>query len=122
MFTDSKETELFLIEDNPGLGKSTAPLAAALYQSIGYAVLEPGMDVLKSIEEKFDTVLKAKFPQRGDEESVIREMKDVFLHRLTHVFQKCEALILKKGISLLYNMKTMIAQHSIRLTDHSWGN
>lgn len=119
------------------MGKSTAPLAAASYQSIGYAVLEPGsyyrvfyqlidsnlgMDVLKSIEEKFDTVLKAKFPERGDEESVIREMKDVFLHRLTHVFQKCEALILKKGISLLYNMKTMIAQHSIRLTDHSWGN
>jgi len=40
MFTDSKETELFLIEDNLGLGKSTAPLAAASYQSIGYAVLE----------------------------------------------------------------------------------
>jgi len=46
MFTDSKETELLLIEDNPRLGKSTAPLAAASYQSIGYAVLETGSCIL----------------------------------------------------------------------------
>lgn len=102
------------------MGKSTAPLAAASSEGIGYTVLQPGieflaslfnmikfkgMDVLASIAKKTDEVLNAKFPKGGEEESVIREMKDVFLHGLTHVFQKCEALISKQGSSLLYNAK-----------------
>src|SRR5579885_1052371 len=43
------------------------------------------MGVLASIEGKLNKVLKAKF-----------------LHGLTHVFQKCEELILKQKLSILY--------------------
>ena len=60
------------------------------------------MDVFVSIAKKVVEVLQLKFPEGGEEESVILEMKDVFLHGFIHVFQKCEALISNKGNSLLY--------------------
>ena len=60
------------------------------------------MGVLASIEGKLNKVLKAKFPNGGEEESIIQEMRNVFLHGLTHVFQKCEELILKQKLSILY--------------------
>lgn len=52
--TNSKETELLIIADNPvnlpffltlkkGLGKTTAPYAFAIHEGIGYVVLEAGM-------------------------------------------------------------------------------
>jgi hypothetical protein len=60
------------------------------------------MGVLAPIANKVETVLKAKFPEGGEEELVVEEMKAVFLHGLTHIFRKCESLISKDGTSLLY--------------------
>lgn len=57
------------------------------------------------LKKKAAVVLKAKFPEGAEEADVIREMKAVYLHGLTHVFQKCEALISEQGTALLYNAK-----------------
>lgn len=64
------------------------------------------------IETKVRQNLKAKFPKGGAEDAVIREMRDTFLHGLSHVFQKCKALISESGTAILYKDRFAYYDHS----------